>query len=301
MHSLYDIRIGTLVDGRGPDVPARLRALLPLGFESFSITYWQDLGEVDLARQAEEVRGALATSTAVISSLAVFGNPLERDDQAAATRAAWAAAIRHAHDFGCDVVGGFAGRLRGLPLPDSIPRFVEIFAPLAELAAKHGVRLAFENCAMGGTWASGDWNIAHNPDAWELMFAALPAAHVGLEWEPCHQLVQLIDAFPQLDAWHQRIFHVHGKDASIDRHRLARHGFAGKREWSWHRTPGFGDSDWTAIISRLRQVDWKGSIDIEGWHDPVYRDELEMNGQVQALRHLQQCRGGIAPVLVPKG
>jgi hypothetical protein len=37
---------------------------------------------------------------------------------------------------------------------------------------------------------------------------------------------------------------------------------------------------------------YKGSIDIEGWHDPVYRDELEMTGQVHGLRYLQQCRGG---------
>ncbi len=37
---------------------------------------------------------------------------------------------------------------------------------------------------------------------------------------------------------------------------------------------------------------FKGAIDVEGWHDPVYRDELEMTGQVRALRYLQECRGG---------
>jgi hypothetical protein len=35
-----------------------------------------------------------------------------------------------------------------------------------------------------------------------------------------------------------------------------------------------------------------GSIDIEGWHDPVYRGELEMMGQVHGLNYLKQCRGG---------
>jgi CBS domain-containing protein len=35
-----------------------------------------------------------------------------------------------------------------------------------------------------------------------------------------------------------------------------------------------------------------GSIDIEGWHDPVYRDELEMTGQVAGLNYLKRCRGG---------
>jgi sugar phosphate isomerase/epimerase len=58
------------------------------------------------------------------------------------------------------------------------------------------------------------------------------------------------------------------------------------------RTPGFGDSDWVRVISELRLAGYKGTIDIEGWHDPVYRDDLEMTGQVQGLRHLQLCRGG---------
>jgi hypothetical protein len=33
-------------------------------------------------------------------------------------------------------------------------------------------------------------------------------------------------------------------------------------------------------------------IDIEGWHDPVYCDDLEMTGQVHGLNYLKQCRGG---------
>jgi hypothetical protein len=46
------------------------------------------------------------------------------------------------------------------------------------------------------------------------------------------------------------------------------------------------------VISILRLAGYQGSIDIEGWHDPVYKGDLEMTGQVHALRYLQQCRGG---------
>jgi len=46
------------------------------------------------------------------------------------------------------------------------------------------------------------------------------------------------------------------------------------------------------VITILRQAGYRGSIDIEGWHDPVYRDGLEMTGQVYALKYLQKCRGG---------
>jgi sugar phosphate isomerase/epimerase len=177
---------------------------------------------------------------------------------------------------------------------------------LADLAGEHGVRIAFENCDMGGTWERGDWNIAHNPAAWELMFETLPRDNIGLEWEPCHQMVSLIDPMPQIDEWIDKIFHVHGKDATIRWDRIHKYGVhnalptepapgdihRGVLPFAYHRTPGFGDSDWTEIISRLRQGGFEGSIDIEGWHDPVYVKELEMTGQVHALNHLKQCRGG---------
>ena len=60
----------------------------------------------------------------------------------------------------------------------------------------------------------------------------------------------------------------------------------------WHRTPGFGDTNWADLITILRMGGFVGSIDIEGWHGPVYRGELEMTGQVRALNYLKDCRGG---------
>ena len=45
-------------------------------------------------------------------------------------------------------------------------------------------------------------------------------------------------------------------------------------------------------FSDLRLAGNKGSIDIEGWHDPVYRDDLEVTGQKRALDYLMECRGG---------
>ena len=98
---------------------------------------------------------------------------------------------------------------------------------------------------MDGNWATGDWNIAHNPDAWELMFNELPDDNLGLEWEPCHQLVYLIDPMPQIRKWAPKIFHVHGKDATVRWDVIREHGIFGKEPFVYMRTPGFGDSDWT--------------------------------------------------------
>ena len=289
MKSHSDIRIGTLA-GKGAQTPAYIRQLLPHGFESFQINFWQTLGDVNLKKLAEETKVVLneAGGTAVISSLGMFGNPLV----APATANDWKKCIDAAELFGCDLVCGFAGRIVDKPIPESLKQFKKVFGPLAQRAADKGVRLAFENCDMGGDWSRGDWNIANAPTAWEMMFNEVPAKNIGLEWEPCHQMVSLIDPLPQLKKWAPKVFHLHGKDATIDWNQLRTTGLRGGQPWAWHRTPGFGDTNWTDVITILRMAGFNGSIDIEGWHDPVYKGDLEMTGQVHALKYLKQCRGG---------
>jgi len=288
-----DIRIGTLVNAdEGTDTAKYIEEILPHGFESFSLTFWGGIGAVDLKKLADEVNEVLEGTDAVISSLATFGNPLEEEEEDLKVRESWAELIDHVDLFGADIVAGFTGRIRGEPIEESLPKYKEVFGPLAERAAEKGVKIAFENCDMGGTWESGGYNIAHSPDAWKLMFEALPADNIGLEWEPCHQMVSLIDPLPQLREWTDKIFHVHGKDCTIKWDVIEEHGIHGPEQFAFHRTPGFGDTDWTDVISELRWGGFTGSIDIEGWHDPVYRDELEMTGQVHGLNYLKRCRGG---------
>lgn len=285
------IRIGTLVKGEA-DIGDYLRQILPHGFESFSVMFWQTLGDSDLPRLAEDCHAALADSDAVISSLSIYGNPLMDNAEAHETRRGWERLIDAAESFGCDLVTGFTGRIVDEPIEASLSRFAEVFGPLAERAADRGVRIAFENCQMDGNWQRGGWNIAHGPPAWELMFNTLTNENLGLEWEPCHQLVGLVEPLPQLRTWTPKIFHVHGKDASVRWDVIRESGMFGPEAPVFHRTPGFGDSDWTAIISELRRNGFAGCIDIEGWHDPVYRDDLELTGQVHALNYLKGCRGG---------
>ncbi len=287
-----DIRIGTMVKCGIADPAAYVRDILPLGFESIEPFFWQTLGGKDIPRLAAQLREAIGDADVTMDTIGMFGNPLECGEIDRATLHGWETLIDHAHLFGAKTVAGFTGRVRGQPVEASLPRFKEVWTRLAARAADKGIRIAFENCAMDGNWASGDWNIAHNPDAWEMMFNEVPAANLGLEWEPCHQLVYLIDPLPQIRKWADKIFHVHGKDATVRWDVIREHGIFGKHRFVFMRTPGFGDSNWTDVISELRLAGYKGSIDIEGWHDPVYRNALEMTGQVGALKHLKECRGG---------
>jgi sugar phosphate isomerase/epimerase len=291
MRNLLDIRIGTMVRGNAPDPAAYVRQIVGLGFESIEPFFWQTMNK-DLPSLAEQFRDAIGDADVTIDTLGMFGNPLEAGELDRQTLAGWEALIDNAHRFGARTIAGFTGRVRGEPIEASLPAYRKVWGELSRRAADKGLRLAFENCAMDGNWASGDWNIAHNPDAWELIFNALPSDNIGLEWEPCHQLVYLIDPIPQIRKWAPKFFHVHGKDATIRWDIVREHGVFGKYPFVQMRTPGFGDTDWTRVISELRLAGYAGTIDIEGWHDPVYREELEMTGQVRALEHLKECRGG---------
>jgi sugar phosphate isomerase/epimerase len=287
------VRIGTLVGG-GDDSASYIRQILPHGFESFSITFGPSVVGLDVPKIAAEILKEIE-GKAVISSVSCFGNPLADDENAANARKGLAILIDSARLFGCDLVTGFAGRVAGKPIDQSMERYAEVWAPLQKQAADKGVRIAFENCDMGGDWWRGDWNIAQNPTAWEQMFDAIPSENIGLQWEPCHQMVSLIDPMPQLRKWVKKIFHVHGKDATVLWDVVREHGVHGPHQFAFHRTPGFGDSNWTDIISELRRGGFVGCIDIEGWHDPVYRGDLEMMGQVNGLNYLKRCRGDYVP------
>ena len=186
----------------------------------------------------------------------------------------------------------FAGAWEGKPVESAYEEFGKVFRELAELAEEKGVKLGIENCLMDGTWEHATCNIGFNPKAWEVMFEEVKNDNFGLEWEPTHQMVQLIDPVTELRKWCKKIVHVHGKDATIDWDAVRHGGISGAVPFVWHRMPGFGDTNWRDIISILRSNGYEDDICIEGYHDPVYNGELEMTGQLHALNYLKWCRGG---------
>ena len=298
MSTLKNIRIGTIVPGA--NAPEYIKQIIDYGFESFALGFPTNTTEINFKKIADGVKKVIGDKDIVINALGVYGNPLESRPEDEQTRKSWKKLIDNAHLFGASVICGFAGRLIDKPLDASIPRFKKVFTPIAQHAADKGLKIAFENCEMGGNWKLGDWNMAQTPEIWDMMFDAVPFDNVGLEWEPCHQMVKLIDPMPQLKKYVSKIFHLHGKDATIHWDVIKEHGVFGSKQFAYHRTPGFGDSNWTDIITELRRGGFTGSIDIEGWHDPVYRKDLEMTGQVYALNYLKNCRGGFDYIPNPK-
>ncbi|RYD34836.1 MAG: sugar phosphate isomerase/epimerase [Verrucomicrobiaceae bacterium] len=295
MSSVSLPRIGTVIRP-GRDFAASIREWSDLGFESFQLAWSlkHNPQVQDLKAQAAAAREAAEETGAVISALGIYGNPLREDAAGNYARDAMSRAIEAARFFGAEVVGCFAGRVPGRPVPDSMWRFQEVFRELARQAEGEGVQLAFENCLQGGNWERGETNIGFHPQAWELMFDAVPSTALGLEWEPCHLLCQMIDPLPVLDRWVSKVVHVHGKDGRMDRALLAASGTHGPEMYVRHRFPGLGETCWTKIFQKLRASGYTGMVDVEGGHDPVFRGDREREGQINARDYLMACRMRVA-------
>jgi len=186
------------------------------------------------------------------------------------------------------VAGCFAGRVVNQPLEESLPAFVQVWGGLAKFAEDLGVRVAFENCPQGPFHQPpGGTNFMCTPEMWERAFNELPMENIGLQWDPSHLVCQFIDPVENLQRFGRKVFHVHAKDAQINRDALARHGIW-HRDTMAHRFPGLGDSDWTAIVRELKLQGYNGCLDIEGRHDPVYHGPREDEGLLIGIRHLKR-------------
>ena len=280
------IKIGTLVDGNG--VLGWIPKIIENKFECFVLNYFGTIGGADFCELSKKLKDAIGDSGLTVSCLSIFANPLRDDDKIEE----WEKCIDGARLFGADMVTGFTGRLDGKSVEENIPRFKEVFTGLAKRAQDKGVKIAFENCYMGGNWHGGSWNIANSPLAWDMMFDAVPYGNLGIEWEPSHHLGCLRDPLISLKKYAKKIYHVHGKDANIDWDSIKEYGVDGARWYARDRMPGYGDTDWKKVCSILYQNGYEGTIDIEGFHDPFLKGELEFTGQVAALKYLKECRGG---------
>ena len=185
------------------------------------------------------------------------------------------------------VVNTFIGQDWTLPLEDNWPRFREVWPPLVRFAEDHGVRIAVENCPMLFTrdeWPGGK-NLARTPAVWRRMFEEIPSASLGLNYDPSHLVWQHMDYLKPLREFASRIFHIHLKDARVDRLRLDEVGIlATPLEYHTPKLPGLGDIDWGRFFSVLTDTGYRGPVCVEV-EDRAYEGTLERRKSA-----LQQCR-----------
>ena len=172
--------------------------------------------------------------------------------------------------------------IRRIPVR-SLDQVVDLYGPLLELAEKNNVRLCLENCPLMG-------NIAISPVMWRRIFQRLDSDKLGLAYDPSHLVWEMIDPYAPLDEFEDKIFHVHAKDAAIDRARLAETGILTDFSWWSYRIPGRGELDWKKLLSKLKANGYTGTISLEH-EDAAYEGTLPAveQGLLDGKAHLEQC------------
>jgi sugar phosphate isomerase/epimerase len=243
--------------------------------------------------QAAEVNDLMQRSNVSISGLGYYPNPLAPDQAEAQVYVEHIkAVIRAAELLGVGVVNTFVGRDWTKSLDENWPRFLSTWKPLIAYAEDHGVKIGIENCPMLFTrdeWPGGK-NLARNPAIWRRMFEDIPSKSFGLNYDPSHMIWQQMDYLAPMREFKDRLFHVHAKDARIDRHKLDQVGIlAYPNEYHTPKLPGLGDVHWGQFFSVLSDTGYAGPVCVEV-EDRAFEGDLELRrvSLVQSHTYLRQ-------------
>lgn len=138
-------------------------------------------------------------------------------------------------------------------------------------------------------WPGGK-NLATTPARWRDLFDRIPSPNLGLNFDPSHFIWQQMDYIQPLYDFADRLFHVHIKDARINRERLNQVGIlATPLEFQSPKLPGLGDVDWAHFFSALNDIGYHGAAVLE-IEDKAF--EASLNGRLaaisQANRYIRQ-------------
>jgi sugar phosphate isomerase/epimerase len=107
------------------------------------------------------------------------------------------------------------------------------------------------------------------------MFEEISSPSFGLNYDPSHLIWLGIDESAPLREFAPRLFHVHAKDARLDRDRLNSVGvLATPNEFHTPKLPGLGDVNWGRFFSILTDVGYAGPVCVEV-EDRAYEGSLE--------------------------
>jgi sugar phosphate isomerase/epimerase len=250
------------------------------GFQAIEIACWPiekatrryagvthiNVTELDLA-QAKNILKMLDGYGLTISSLGYYPNPLHPDiEHRAIVIAHLMKVIEAAEALEVPNVGTFIGNDKNKTIPQNLVDYAKIWPPIVKFAKERGVKIAIENCPMifsYDEWPGGN-NLASTPAIWRKMWEIIPDDNFGLNLDPSHLILQMIDYERVVREFAGKIFHVHAKDLHIDHEGLYNNGVLSQgMGWQVPRLPGLGDMDWAKFIAALTSVGYDYVVSIE--------------------------------------
>jgi sugar phosphate isomerase/epimerase len=242
--------------------------------------------------EAAAVQETMAKYGVGISGLGYYPNPLAPDTEEAKVYVEHLKkVITAARLLGVDVVNTFVGRDYTKSVDENWPRFLKTWKPLIAFAEKNGVKIGIENCPMSFTrdeWPGGK-NLLSSPAIWRRAFNDIPSENFGLNFDPSHFILQHMDYLKAMREFAGKLYHMHAKDARIDREKLDEVGvFAYPNLWHTPKLPGMGDVDWGKFFSVLTETGYSGGVCIEV-EDRAFEGSLELRkaSLVQSGRYLK--------------
>ena len=250
------------------------------GFQAIEIACWPlekasrryagvthiNIATLDTAK-AREIRKMLDGYGLQISSLAYYPNPLHPDPEHRETvithlkKVIDAAALLEVN-----IVGTFIGKDKNKTVPQNLEDYARIWPSIVKFAKERGVKIAIENCPMIFSldeWPGGN-NLASTPAIWRKMWEIIPDDNFGLNLDPSHLVLQMIDYDRVVREFGSKIFHVHAKDLHIDSEGLYNNGVLSQgMGWQIPRLPGLGDMQWNKFFAALTAVGYDYVVSIE--------------------------------------
>jgi len=262
------------------DLEAVLAFARDAGFETVEVMCWPvgkaerryaGVTHIDAAAlrpaEAQRVHDLCTRYGVSISGLGYYPNPLAADEHEAAIyidhlkRVVTASAL-----LGIKLVNTFIGRDPARSEADNWRLVDERWPAIVRHAEQAGVRIGIENCPMFFTqdeWPGGK-NLAASPKLWRELFRRLPSRALGLNFDPSHLVWQQMNYVEPLYEFKDRLFHVHAKDAKVDRKKLDDVGIlATPLEYHEPKLPGAGDIDWKRFLFALGETGYRGAVCIE--------------------------------------
>ena len=229
--------------------------------------------------KAAEIRKMLDGYGLTISSLGYYPNPLHPDAEHRETVIAHLKkVIEAAALLEVPVVGTFVGKDKNKTVPQNFEDYAKIWPPIVKFAKERGVKIAIENCPMifsYDEWPGGN-NLASTPAIWRKMWEIIPDDNFGLNLDPSHLVLQMIDYERVVREFAGKIFHVHAKDLHIDHEGLYNNGVLSQgMGWQVPRLPGLGDMNWQKFFAALTAARYDYVVSIEH-EDRVYEGDEEL-------------------------
>lgn len=262
------------------------------GFQAIEIACWPlekatrryagvthiNVAELD-RKQAKEIRKMLDNYGLTISSLGYYPNPLHPEaDHRETVIAHLKKVIEAAAMLDVPVVGTFVGKDKNKTVPQNLEDYAKVWPPIVKFAKKRGVKIAIENCPMifsYDEWPGGN-NLASTPAIWRKMWEIIPEDNFGLNLDPSHLILQMIDYERVIREFAGKLFHVHAKDLHIDREGLYNNGVLSQgMGWQIPRLPGLGDVDWAKFFAALTAARYDYVVSIEH-EDRVFEGDEEL-------------------------